>query len=609
MNKAQHIIILIFVLIFVISCTGHRRHSIVAECDSIYSAAHIQDLSIVHPREALALLDTAEAEKLMTPFDISRLRCLAYHNGLASYRLALVHGLKAYNMPDARNDLELFLNLVELIADEYHNNGDYTESVRYCTEGLEISGHIGDKASEANFHVTFGLNLLEMRRLDEAFRHFHLAVDILEKEADGSSSYVAWDDYIYALGMTINSYCYEKQYDEAISMLPAYRRAIKGLEKCEDIIDGLADMRRASGYAAYAYIYRQKGNVAEADRLYALFEKTRMASVPDGENLRIPYLLSSGRYREALRYVKREKDYWSENADTISYDYVKYHLRRELQAYEGLGDVNSVCRVQNTMLALIDSIRENERHDDALELAEIYKTNEQAVRIKEQENTLRIRSVIIVSSFVLLLIAIVFIIRVMRYNSIVRKKNSAMIQTIDELMSYKDELFVRQEENMRLRNELEQIRRTNLKSDGVLPEMAVDDEAESEEDAVVGEILPEKELTVGDRALYDRINYEIMSRKLYLNPDFNKKELLKEIYVPANKFASLFKTFAGCGFSQYVQNCRLDYAVRMMREHPQWSMEAIAQEAQMSKAAFYKQFQKKYGMNPSSYIEKERLNK
>lgn len=608
MNKAPHIIILVLILIFV-SCTGNLRHSTVAERDSIYSVTHIQDLSIVHPREALALLDTAEAEKLMTPFDISRLRCIAYHNGLANYRLALVHGLKAYKMPDARNDFELFLNLVELIADEYHNNGDYMESVRYCTEGLEISSRNDDKASEANFHVTFGLNLLEMRSLDEAFRHFRLAIDILEKEAESSSSYVAWDDYIYALGMTINSYCNEKQYDEAISMLPAYRRAIKGLEKCEDIIDGLADMRRASGYAAFAYIYRQKGNVAEANRLYSLFEKTRMASVPDGENLRIPYLLSSGRYREALYYVKREKDYWRKNADTLSYDYVKYHLRRELQVYEGLGDVKSACRVQNTMLALIDSIRENERHDDALELAELYKTNEQAAQIKEQENTLRIRSVIIVFSLVLLIIAIVFIIRVMRYNSVVRKKNSAMIQTIDELMSYKDELFVRQKENICLRNDLEQTRRTILKSDGVLPEMTVGYEVDSEEYAATEETLPEKGLTAGDRALYDRINYEIMSRKLYLNPNFNKKELLKEIYVPANKFAVLFKTFAGCGFSQYVQNCRLDYAVRMMREHPQWNMEAVAQEAQMSKAAFYKQFQKKYGMNPSSYIEKERLNK
>ena len=41
-----------------------------------------------------------------------------------------------------------------------------------------------------------------------------------------------------------------------------------------------------------------------------------------------------------------------------------------------------------------------------------------------------------------------------------------------------------------------------------------------------------------------------MSRRLYLCPGFNKKELLKEIHVPANKFAVLFKVFAGCSFSQ-----------------------------------------------------------
>ena len=110
-----------------------------------------------------------------------------------------------------------------------------------------------------------------------------------------------------------------------------------------------------------------------------------------------------------------------------------------------------------------------------------------------------------------------------------------------------------------------------------------------------------------------------MSRRLYLCPGFNKKELLKEIHVPANKFAVLFKVFAGCNFSQYIQNCRLDYAVRLMREQPQWTLDAIAKEAQMSKGAFniqfHKryvskgafniQFHKRYGMKPSEFRSRE----
>ena len=118
------------------------------------------------------------------------------------------------------------------------------------------------------------------------------------------------------------------------------------------------------------------------------------------------------------------------------------------------------------------------------------------------------------------------------------------------------------------------------------------------------EKYPEARLEVVP-SLYDRVSYEIMSRRLYLCPGFNKKELLKEIHVPANKFAVLFKVFAGCSFSQYIQNCRLDYAVRLMREQPQWTLDAIAKEAQMSKGAFNIQFHKRYGMKPSEFRSRE----
>lgn len=112
----------------------------------------------------------------------------------------------------------------------------------------------GNRTAEANFHITFGLNLLVMRQPDEAFRHFRLATDILEEKADGSSGYTAWDDCIYALGMTINSLCDEKRYDGAIALLPDYEKAVGGLEQCTDAPEGLADMRRAGSYAAHTPI-------------------------------------------------------------------------------------------------------------------------------------------------------------------------------------------------------------------------------------------------------------------------------------------------------------------------------------------------------------------
>ena len=101
--------------------------------DSLYTAAHIEKIALDQPEEALALLDEAEEQRLLSPFEISDLRCLVYHNGLSHYRTAYTHALKAYNDPEARNHPEKFLSL-----EECHNNGDYPQSVDYCAEGLEL---------------------------------------------------------------------------------------------------------------------------------------------------------------------------------------------------------------------------------------------------------------------------------------------------------------------------------------------------------------------------------------------------------------------------------------------------------------------------------------
>lgn len=312
MNKRRHFIVPLWIIALVIgwSCANKHTSGMTTKQDSItYDVAHIQDMTITRPHEVLALLDTAEQKSLMTAFDINRLRCLAYHNGLSNYKRALRYALEAYKLPSAREDTEVLLSLVELIADEYYMEGDYANSVRYCGEGVKLAQEIGNRMSEANFHVTLGQNLLQMRQQEEAFRHFSFATNVTEEEARKSSSWVEWDNYLYALGTQISSFSENKRYEEAAAMWPVLEKAMENLSKCDDIPDGLLDMRIASGYAAYAYIYRQKGDTTEADKLYDLLTSTRYASTPDGEGIRIPYLIASRRYREALRYITREKQY------------------------------------------------------------------------------------------------------------------------------------------------------------------------------------------------------------------------------------------------------------------------------------------------------------
>lgn len=591
-------IIGIFILLAMTMTSGcGSDESRPAVADSINSVEYLNSITIDNPERALALLDTAEQKKLMSEFDIARLRCLAYHNGLSDYKNALRYGLEAYNMPESRQDAEIFLSLLEVIADDYYQNGNYEESVRMCTQGLKLASDSLLRTQEANFDVSLAMNLWELGRKDETYLKLSKAADILEKEAAKDHLYKTADDYVYSLGVYLQSLCSDRRYREAIAMLPRYEQAMNCLESKDDIPDGLVDMRRASAYAAFAYMLALEGDNSKADELYSKLLETDYFKAPDGGQLIVPYLLARKRYAEALSYLQDEKEYWQANADTLSYDYIDFHLKLEQEAFTGLNKTAEALRVANTIQEMSDTLRERDQSAKALELAEIYKTQKQALQLEQQSASILIRNIIIGSALVFLILAVVFIIRILRYNKTINNKNKVMVKTIDELIGYKEDLFERQEEVIQLRKELDEAKnKTDI-------EAQLTETVENNEESASSETLEksESQLTEGDKTLYIRMSHEIQSRRLYLNPDFSRKELMAEFKISANKFAVLFKEFAGCTFSQYIQNCRLDYAVKLMRENPKWNFEAIAKEAQMSNGAFYSHFKRRFGMSPSDF--------
>lgn len=91
----------------------------------------------------------------------------------------------------------------------------------------------------ANFNVALATNLLELGKKEEAYDKLHQAADILEKEASKSKFYRAADDYVYALGVSIQSLCSDGPYREAIAMLPRYEKAMDCLTSKTDIPEGL----------------------------------------------------------------------------------------------------------------------------------------------------------------------------------------------------------------------------------------------------------------------------------------------------------------------------------------------------------------------------------
>ena len=117
------------------------------------------------------------------------------------------------------------------------------------------------------------------------------------------------------------------------------------------------------------------------------------------------------------------------------------------------------------------------------------------------------------------------------------------------------------------------------------------------------------EATEADRILFERITYEIKNRRLFRNPNFSRTELLKIVPVPQNKFAGLFKQFAGKPFTSYIQDLRFQYANELFVEHPDWSMDAVIKECGLSRTAFYNSFAEKFGVKPEELRKNIRKRK
>lgn len=479
---------------------------------------------------------------------------------------------------------------------------------------LDLAKKLGDKPMESIALFNMGKSLRYQGDSEQGYEYMERGVQMME-DTDYRLKY---DNLRYEYKTLILFYERDKRYTDLLRALDKWEEVVTASNGDEYGIDGLAASERKDLYAMRAIALSRSGRDEEAAECYKMF-KSIDEDLGRNSYLIMPYLFDTRQYDEIFRISLPHERFLIEQKDTVN-----YHMTSALKflgnAYSETGDYEKASSYYRRLAVLRDSLKAREQKSAALELAEIYKTNEQAAQLRDRELELHVRAIVILCITVLLVAAIVFIFRIQRDKHLILRKNEAMKGIIDELLTYKNEFFLRQSENTKLRSELQQFKglpsggsSDSAAGEGVVSQLAEADSEEQEDmtdaagqSAVTsGEATTHIELTENDRAVYDRISHEVISRKLYLRPDFSKTELMKEIHVPSYKFATMFRQFAGCSFSQYIQDRRMDYAISLMREHPQWSMEAVAKEAQMSKTSFYRQFQKKYGMSPTNYMEME----
>ena len=460
--------------------------------------------------------------------------------------------------------------------------------MRCVTQLMELAKRLGDRPMESIALFNLGKSLHYQGDKERGYRYMEQGAAMM-----AATDYrLKYDNLRYEYKTLVLFYERDGRHDDVLRILDAWEEIVSASTGSEPAIDGLDQSERKDLCAMRAVALSRLGRKAEAAESYRNFCQLDK-DLSRNSYLIMPYLFDTKQYDEIFRINLPRERFLTEEGDTVNY-YMTSVLKFLGYAYRDVGDYRQSSAYFERLSDLRDSLKYREQESAAQDYAALYDSREKDLQIREEQEENRIAWAVAGGVCLLLVVVGTFACVIVRKNRAINRRNLSLVARAKEHMANRKELDRKIEENFALRDRLEQAlaQLEEVKSKGMsMKRPAIKD---APEDSKGG-------WTEADRILFERIALEIKSRQLFRNPDFSRTELLKIIPVPQNKFAGLFKQFAGTTFTAYIQNLRMEYANELFIEHPDWSIDAVIKSCGMSRTAFYTQFLLKFGVRPDEF--------
>ena len=541
--------------------------------DSI-TTEYIRSIYIEKPKCALKLLDVAENKKSMPLRVIDELRSLSYRN-LFMNKLAYVFD-SVY-----QKDPEHLLKMTVYLAELSFLMSKYNESMNYALDGIAQSKRLEDRVSEARLLYCIGENNRMLSFKDKAYDYFDSAIDLLKgrkgvKEIGMLSSFY---------GGKMSYLMTDSLYEDASVMALEREKQIKKLETLPDVPKGLVDMQYGYLYSKWAYNCYMEKKYGQAEKYFAMYQSTEYSRTPDGKMYSIPYLLASKHYKQVIDNSQEFKELMRKQQDTINAQYMNV-LEREVQAYMGMGNYKEAAILQGAIIAITDSINNRDKENAALELNTMYDTSEKEDYIAKQAFQLKVRNITLTFLTCITLLTLFVLWRMWRFNHIIRYKNKILAKFINErLARKKDSQSLDIDEQLMISQDIE--------DESIL---FGDQEEISDE---TGKASGEEE---ENKKIFIELNRIVVQDQLYLSSELSREDLAQLVHLNNARFARMIKECTGTNFNGYINDLRIDYAIKLLKLHPNYTIRAIADEVGFnSTPILYNLFKKKTGMTPYEF--------
>lgn len=315
-------------------------------------------------------------------------------------------------------------------------------------------------------------------------------------------------------------------------------------------------------YAIRALLLAKMGRFAEADSIYELCKATGVKDPIVGRDL-VAYLQLRAKYNDALDVLAYTENILRTDGDTVNVSFQDLYYDKA-RALLGLEDYENAARYYAAAVAMNESIH----MQTSRQLAQ------STIDLLEHKYDLTRRgwwmTIAIIMGMVLFVISVMLIV----HNRTISHRNKTMSATLNKMLFYRQSAM--QNENL--------------------------DPDETEENNISDS---DREEFVLFRETDKRITVE----RLFCNPDFGRNDLVRLTGLDKNRLPAFIQKFTELNVTGYINSKRMEYAAYMMKRHPDYTLNAIAEACGIkSPATFIRNFKAVYGMAPSDYRKEINVN-
>jgi AraC-like DNA-binding protein len=252
-----------------------------------------------------------------------------------------------------------------------------------------------------------------------------------------------------------------------------------------------------------------------------------------------------------------------------------------------------------------DSALVRQKRSESAELATIYDTQGKERQIAEQGARNRFVTAISLALGALVMLVMAFALYVFLQWRITQRRNRILARQITVAVEYKEKyraLKHAQQENQA--NPAPAVPRTEEPVKPAEPQTEAVEPATVAEPSNVGAGISISDVTaITDEQLFLFMRDLIENEQLFLQPDFSRQTLIDRTGLSKERIGAAFAQGSdSASLPAYVRELRLDYAVRLMNDKPELTVEQVSMASGFTSAdTFTRNFRAKFGMTPTTY--------